>query len=73
MNRRTTYTFKWPGRKKPNGLAMNCHMKDGQLRFFDTNRGHMIDGKVTKDGDIQDVIDQLTIAENAEKLKAAEL
>ena len=51
MNRRTTYTFKWPGRKKPNGLAMNCHMKDGQLRFYDTNRGHMIDGKVVKDGD----------------------
>ncbi len=25
------------------------------------------------DGEIQDVIDQLTIAENAEKLKAAEL
>ncbi len=51
MNRRTTYTFKWPGRKKPSGLALNCHMKDGQLRFFDTNRGHMIAGEVTKDGD----------------------
>ena len=51
MNRRTTYTFTWPGRKKPNGLAMNCHMKDGQLRFFDTGRGHMIDGTVAKDGD----------------------
>ena len=32
MNRRTIYTFQWPGRKRPNGLAMNCHMKDGQLR-----------------------------------------
>lgn len=49
MNRRLTYTFTWPGRKKPSGLAMNCHMKDGQLRFFDTLRGHMIGGKVTKD------------------------
>lgn len=49
MNRRLTYTFTWPGRKKPSGLAMNCHMKDGQLRFFDTLRGHMIDGEVTKD------------------------
>lgn len=51
MNRRTTYTFKWPREKKPSGLALNCHMKDGQLRFFDTNRGHMIDGAVVKDGD----------------------
>lgn len=51
MNRRTTYTVKWPGRKKPNGLAMNCHMKNGQLRYFDTLRGHMIDGEVIKDGD----------------------
>ena len=49
MNRRLTYTFTWPGRKKPSGLAMNCHMKDGQLRFFDTGRGHMIDGTVAKD------------------------
>ena len=51
MNRRTTYTFTWPGRKKPDGLAMNCHMKDGQLRFFDGGRGHMIDGEIVKDGD----------------------
>lgn len=51
MNRRTTYTFKWPRNKKPNGLAMNCHMKDGRLRFFDTGRGHMIPGEVVKDGE----------------------
>lgn len=51
MNRRTTYTFTWPGRKKPTGLALNCHMKDGQLRFFDTIRGHMIEGEVVQDGD----------------------
>lgn len=29
MNRRTTYTFKWPGSKESDGLAMNCHMKNG--------------------------------------------
>ncbi len=51
MNRRTTYTFTWPGDKKPAGLALNCHMKDGELRFYDTNRGHMIRGKVIQDGD----------------------
>ena len=51
MNRRKTYTFKWPSSKKPNGLAMNCHIKDGRLRFFDTGRGHMIAGEVVKDGE----------------------
>lgn len=51
MNRRTTYTFMWPNRKKPCGLALNCHMKNGRLRFFDTNRGHEIEGQITKDGD----------------------
>ena len=51
MNRRKTYTFKWPSSKKPNGLAMNCPMKDGRLCFFDTDRGHMIPGEVVKDGE----------------------
>lgn len=51
MNRRTTYTVKWPREKKPSGLALNCHMKNGQLRYFDTNRGHMIAGEVIKDGE----------------------
>lgn len=51
MNRRTTYTVTWPGSKKPTGLALNCHMKDGQLRYFDTIRGHMIPGKAIQDGD----------------------
>lgn len=51
MNRRTTYTYKWPSSKKPGGLALNCHMKDGELRFFDTIRGHMIEGEVIEDGE----------------------
>lgn len=51
MNRRLIYTFTWPGSKRPNGLAMNCHMKDGHLRFFDTGRGHMIAGEIVSDGE----------------------
>ena len=51
MNRRTTYTMKWPGDKKPVGLAMNCHMMDGMLRYFSTTRGHMIRGEVIEDGE----------------------
>ncbi len=49
MNRRTVYTFKWPGEKRPNGLAMNCHMQDGYLVFFDTIRGHGIKGSIIRD------------------------
>lgn len=51
MNRRTTYIFTWPGEKKPAGLALNCHMKNGCLCFFSTTRGHMIEGEVATDGD----------------------
>lgn len=51
MNRRTTYTITWPGDKKPGALALNCHMHKGALRFFDTIRGHEIEGKVIQDGD----------------------
>lgn len=51
MNRRTTYTFTFPGQKKPSGLALNCHMHNGALRFFDTIRGHEIEGRVIQDGD----------------------
>jgi hypothetical protein len=51
MNRRTTYTITWPGKKKPVGLALNCHMKGGCLRYYDTVRGHEIEGKITEDGD----------------------
>ena len=51
MNRRTTYAFTFPDQKKPAGLALNCHMKDGALRFFDTIRGHEFGGKIIQDGD----------------------
>lgn len=51
MNRRTTYTFTWPGGRKPAGLALNCHMHNGALRFFDTIRGHEIKGRIIQDGE----------------------
>lgn len=51
MNRRKTYTYKWPREKKPGGLALDCHMKDGKLRFFDTLRGHSFPGEVIVDGE----------------------
>ncbi len=51
MNRRKTYTVTWPRDKKPTGLAMNCHMHDGELRYFDTLRGHSFPGKITEDGE----------------------
>lgn len=49
MNRRTVYTYKWPGEKRARGLAMNCHMQDGHLVFFDTIRGHGFKGKIVRD------------------------
>ena len=51
MNRRTTYTITFPGRKTPSGLALNCHMYDGALRYYDTIRGHEIEGRIIQDGD----------------------
>lgn len=51
MDRRKTYTYKLPREKKQSGLALNCHMKDGKLRFFSTLRGHMIAGEIVKDGE----------------------
>ena len=51
MNKRLTYTMKWPSQKKPGGLAICCHMRDGLLAFHDTIRGHGIEGKVIKDGE----------------------
>ena len=51
MNRRTTYTITWPGRKSPIGLALNCHIHDGALRYFDTIRGHELKGRIIQDGD----------------------
>ena len=51
MNRRTVYTKKWPGRKRPSSIAMNCHVRDGLLCYYDTIRVHGIEGEVIEDGD----------------------
>ncbi len=56
--------------------------RSAKIRTYNYPQGRITDHRINytiynlqafMDGDIQDVIDQLTIAENAEKLKAAEL
>ena len=56
--------------------------RSDKIRTYNYPQGRITDHRINytiynlqafMDGDIQDVIDQLTIAENAEKLKAAEL
>ena len=56
--------------------------RSAKIRTYNYPQGRITDHRINYtiynlqafvDGDIQDVIDQLTIAENAEKLKAAEL
>ena len=51
MNRRLVYTIQRPGDRTPSGLALNCHIRDGAIRYFDMERGHEICGKVTEDGE----------------------
>ena len=56
--------------------------RSAKIRTYNYPQGRITDHRINytiynlqafMDGEIQDVIDQLTIAENAEKLKAAEL
>ncbi|MDE6684872.1 MAG: peptide chain release factor 1, partial [Duncaniella sp.] len=56
--------------------------RSAKIRTYNYPQGRITDHRINytiynlqafMDGDIQDVINQLTIAENAEKLKAAEL
>lgn len=47
INRRAVYVFRLPDEKEFTGVALDVHMHNGNLRFFDTNRGHKIEGKVT--------------------------
>ena len=56
--------------------------RSAKIRTYNYPQGRITDHRINytiynlqafMDGDIQDVIDQLTIAENAEKLKEAEL
>lgn len=47
INKRAVYVFKPPGEKEFTGIALDTHIHNGSLRFFDTNRGHEIPGEVT--------------------------
>lgn len=47
INQRAVCVFKPPGEKDFTGIAMDVHMHKEGLRFFDTNRGHELPGKVT--------------------------
>lgn len=49
INQRAVYIFKPAGGKDFTGIAMDMHMHKGGLRFFDTNRGHEIPGKITEE------------------------
>ncbi len=49
INQRAVYVFKPPGEKDFTGIAMDVHMHKEDLRFFDTNRGHELPGKVTEE------------------------
>ena len=47
INQRAVYVFKPAGAKDFTGIALDVHIHKENLRFFDTNRGHELPGKVT--------------------------
>ncbi len=49
IDQRAVYVFKTAGSKDFTGIALDVHIHKDNLRFFDTNRGHEIPGKVTKE------------------------
>lgn len=49
MDKRAVFIFKTAGGNDFTGIALDVHMHKGNLRFFDTNRGHEIQGKVTEE------------------------
>ena len=49
INQRAVYVFKPAGAKDFTGIALDVHIYKDNLRFFDTNRGHEIPGKVTEE------------------------
>lgn len=49
MDKRAVFIFKTAGGNDFTGIALDVHMHKGNLRFFDTNRGHEIPGKVTEE------------------------
>jgi hypothetical protein len=51
IDQRAVYVFKPPGEKDFTGIALDVHIHKEALRFFDTNRGHELPGKVTHETD----------------------
>lgn len=53
MDRCKVYYFYWIGEDEYAGVAMDCHLRKDHDRnllcFFDTERGHMIEGEIVKD------------------------
>jgi len=49
IDKRVVYIFKLPEEEDFTGIALDVHTHNGNLRFFDTNRGHEIPGKVTNE------------------------
>lgn len=51
MDRRAVYQYKRPGADGFSGLAMDVHLHGGRLRFFDTLRGHELEGSLGQEQD----------------------
>ena len=49
MDKRAVYFYTLPGETACAGLALDMHIHNGNLRFFDTIRGHEIPGKVMEE------------------------
>jgi len=49
MDRQAVYIYKLPDEESFTGIALDVHMHKGNLRYFDTNRGHEIPGKITEE------------------------
>ena len=49
MDKRAVYFYTLPGETACAGLALDMHIHNGSLRFFDTIRGHEIPGKVMEE------------------------
>jgi hypothetical protein len=49
MDRQAVYFYTLPGDTACAGPALDAHLHDGALRFFDTIRGHEIPGTVTEE------------------------
>lgn len=51
MDRRKVYQYAPPWERGYTGLALDVHLQEGRLRFFDTIRGHELRGAVSEEGE----------------------